>query len=116
MTRPGVTAYDVADHYDRAYFDDLVARYRTRNRFARQRIKNVFLLLPRELKGKTLVDIGCGMVAARTDVPAGALPGSLDPFIAALDRVVPAGLGRWHAEPKDAAPWNCYSTGRLPPA
>jgi ubiquinone/menaquinone biosynthesis C-methylase UbiE len=62
MTRPtGVTAYDVADHYDRAYFDDLVARYRTRNRFARQRIKNVFTLLPSDLAGKTLVDIGCGM-------------------------------------------------------
>jgi ubiquinone/menaquinone biosynthesis C-methylase UbiE len=61
MTRPGVTAYDVADHYDRAYFDDLVARYRTRNRFARQRIQNVFRLLPHDLAGKTLVDIGCGM-------------------------------------------------------
>ncbi|HEX6693510.1 MAG TPA: class I SAM-dependent methyltransferase [Longimicrobiales bacterium] len=61
MTRPvGVTAYDVADHYDRAYFDDLVARYRTRNRFARQRIANVFRLLP-DVAGKTLVDIGCGM-------------------------------------------------------
>ena len=31
------------------------------------------------------------------------LPDSLDPFIAALGRVVPAGLGRWHAEPKSAA-------------
>ncbi len=61
MTRPGVTAYDVADHYDRAYFDDLVARYRTRNRFARQRIANVFRLLPTDLTGMTLVDIGCGM-------------------------------------------------------
>lgn len=61
MTRPGVTAYDVADHYDRAYFDDLVDRYRTRNRFARQRIKNVFTLLPADLTGKTLIDIGCGM-------------------------------------------------------
>jgi SAM-dependent methyltransferase len=61
VTRPaGVTAYDVADHYDRAYFDDLVARYRTRNRFARQRIANVFRLLP-DVTGKTLVDIGCGM-------------------------------------------------------
>ena len=61
MTRPaGVTAYDVADHYDRAYFDDLVARYRTRNRFARQRIANVFRLVP-DVAGKSLVDIGCGM-------------------------------------------------------
>jgi cyclopropane fatty-acyl-phospholipid synthase-like methyltransferase len=55
-----LTAYDVSDHYDDAYFADLSARYRTRNRFARQRIANVFSLLP-ELKGKRLLDIGCGM-------------------------------------------------------
>jgi SAM-dependent methyltransferase len=61
MTRPGVTAYDVADHYDRAYFDDLTDRYRTRNRFARQRIANVFTLLPQDLSGAVLLDIGCGM-------------------------------------------------------
>jgi SAM-dependent methyltransferase len=55
-----VTAYDVSDHYDDAYFADLSARYRTRNRFARQRIANVFSLLPnvRELR---VLDIGCGM-------------------------------------------------------
>lgn len=61
MTKPGVTAYDVADHYDDAYFDDLVGRYRTRNRFARRRIANVFHLLPRELAGQRLLDLGCGM-------------------------------------------------------
>lgn len=61
MTRPGVTAYDVADHYDEAYFADLAARYRTRNRFARQRIANVFSLLPRELRERTVLDVGCGM-------------------------------------------------------
>lgn len=54
------TAYDVFDHYDEAYFADLSARYRTRNRFARRRIANVFSLVP-ELKGKRLLDIGCGM-------------------------------------------------------
>ncbi|HEX6133021.1 MAG TPA: methyltransferase domain-containing protein [Longimicrobiales bacterium] len=60
MTKSGLTAYDVADHYDDAYFADLSARYRTRNRFARRRIANVFSLLP-ELSGRTLIDLGCGM-------------------------------------------------------
>ena len=62
---PGVytlrlTAYDGADHYDEAYFADLSARYRNRNRFARQRIANVFSMLP-NLTGKRLFDVGCGM-------------------------------------------------------
>lgn len=60
MNKEPLTAYDVADHYDDAYFADLSARYRTRNRFARQRIANVFSLLP-ELRGKRVLDIGCGM-------------------------------------------------------
>ncbi|MGQ0815544.1 MAG: class I SAM-dependent methyltransferase [Gemmatimonadota bacterium] len=55
-----LTAYDVAGHYDEAYFADLSARYRKRNRFARRRIANVFSLLP-ELKGRRLLDVGCGM-------------------------------------------------------
>lgn len=55
-----LTAYDVSDHYDEAYFADLSARYRTRNRFARQRIANVFSLLP-ELRGARFLDVGCGM-------------------------------------------------------
>lgn len=54
------TAYDVAGHYDAGYYQDLAARYRTRNRFARQRIANVLSLLP-PLDGRVLVDIGCGM-------------------------------------------------------
>ena len=56
----GPTAYDVIDRYDDAYFADLVERYRTRNRFARRRIANVFSLLP-GVKGKSLLDVGCGM-------------------------------------------------------
>ena len=56
----GKTAYDVAAHYDDAYFADLSARYRTRNRFARQRIANVFSLLP-DVRALRVVDIGCGM-------------------------------------------------------
>jgi len=52
------------------------------------------------------VDIGCGMVASRTDRTAGTLPDDLQPFIESLDRVVPAGLGRWHAEPpQEALSW-----------
>lgn len=56
----GRTAYDVFDHYDDAYFADLAARYRTRTRFARQRIANVFSLMPK-VDGLRVVDIGCGM-------------------------------------------------------
>ena len=56
----GRTAYDVAGHYDAGYYEDLAARYRTRNRFARQRIANVLSLLP-PLDGRVLVDVGCGM-------------------------------------------------------
>ncbi len=56
----GPTAYDVAGHYDAGYYADLAARYRARNRFARQRVANVLSLLP-PLDGSVLVDIGCGM-------------------------------------------------------
>ncbi len=49
------------------------------------------------------VDIGCGMIASRTTLTAARLPDSLDPFIDELERVVPAGLGRWHGEPKPGA-------------
>ncbi|HEX6558759.1 MAG TPA: methyltransferase domain-containing protein, partial [Longimicrobiales bacterium] len=60
MSQKKLTAYDVSDHYDDAYFADLSARYRTRNRFARRRIANVFSMLP-ELKGRRFLDVGCGM-------------------------------------------------------
>ncbi len=55
-----LTGYDVVDHYDERYFADLANRYRRRNRFARQRIANVFSLLP-EVRGCTVLDLGCGM-------------------------------------------------------
>lgn len=55
-----LTAYDVVGRYDEAYFADLSERYRSRNRFARRRIANVFSLLP-ELSGRTVIDLGCGM-------------------------------------------------------
>jgi len=57
---PGPTAYDVAAHYDDAYYADLADRYARRSRFARQRVANVLSLLP-PLDGLTVVDIGCGM-------------------------------------------------------
>lgn len=60
MTKPGITAYEVTDRYDDEYFGDLAERYRKRTRFARQRIRNVFSLLP-SLNTRTVVDLGCGM-------------------------------------------------------
>ena len=55
------TAYDVAGHYDEAYYRDLAERYRTRNRFARRRIRNVMSLLPPLSADMTFLDLGCGM-------------------------------------------------------
>ena len=60
MKARSLTAYDVAVHYDDAYFADLSARYQERNRFARQRIRNVFSLLP-DVRNRTVLDLGCGM-------------------------------------------------------
>ena len=57
---PAPTAYDVAEHYDDAYYADLARRYTRRSRFARRRIANVLSLLP-PLEGRRVVDIGCGM-------------------------------------------------------
>ena len=82
--RQELTAYDVADHYDDAYFEDLSARYRTRNRFARRRIGNVFSLLP-ELVGRHLVDLGCGMGTFTIEAAArGAFATGVDPAPAAV--------------------------------
>jgi SAM-dependent methyltransferase len=61
-SRPGAgpTAYDVADRYDDAYFQDLADRYLRRSRFARRRVANVLSLLP-PLRGARVLDLGCGM-------------------------------------------------------
>lgn len=83
MTRP--TAYDVADHYDDAYFADLAARYRTRNRFARRRIANVFSLLP-DVAGLVVADLGCGMGTFTLEAAArGAFAIGVDPATAAVE-------------------------------
>lgn len=60
MTPSGPTAYDVAHHYDDAYFGDLADRYSRRTRFARIRMRNVFSLMP-DPAGLVIVDVGCGM-------------------------------------------------------
>jgi tRNA-splicing ligase RtcB (3'-phosphate/5'-hydroxy nucleic acid ligase) len=43
------------------------------------------------------VDIGCGMIAAETDLNAGHLPDDFDHFLGHVERVVPAGVGKGHA-------------------
>jgi SAM-dependent methyltransferase len=84
MSRRELTAYDVADHYDEAYFADLAERYRNRNRFARRRIANVFRLLP-PLAGRTLIDLGCGMGTFTIEAAGqGALAVGVDPAPAAV--------------------------------
>lgn len=60
MAREPLTAYDVRDEYDEAYYRALSRSYEEANRFSRQRIENVLTLLP-PVEGKRLVDLGCGM-------------------------------------------------------
>jgi tRNA-splicing ligase RtcB len=43
------------------------------------------------------VDIGCGMIAAETDLTADSLPDNLERFLGHVERVVPAGLGQGHS-------------------
>jgi SAM-dependent methyltransferase len=99
MTRRKLTAYDVAEHYDEAYFADLSSRYRTRNRFARRRLDNVFTLLP-ALPGRTLVDLGCGMGTFTIEAAGrGAAAFGVDPAPAAVHAAaaVAAAEGAQHA-------------------
>ena len=49
------------------------------------------------------VDIGCGMIAARLDLTASQLPDDLGGVLLAIERALPAGLGKWHAEASDEA-------------
>ena len=42
------------------------------------------------------VDIGCGMIAAELDLTESQLPDSLEPLLARIERVIPAGVGQGH--------------------
>jgi len=49
------------------------------------------------------VDLGCGMIASRTDLRAEDLPDDLDRLLGPIARRVPAGVGQGHDEPGDPA-------------
>src|SRR5215510_7245099 len=49
------------------------------------------------------VDIGCGMIAVRTDRTTAQLPDDLLPLLTRFVETIPAGLGKWHRDPTDAA-------------
>lgn len=49
------------------------------------------------------VDIGCGMIAAETNLGVGALPDDLYEFVRAMHVVVPAGMGKRFQEPSHEA-------------
>jgi len=52
------------------------------------------------------VNIGCGMIAAELDVTEDELPDSLEAMLDRIEQVVPAGMGRGHADIGDrAAAW-----------
>lgn len=59
------------------------------------------------------VDIGCGMGAVKTSLTSYDLPDDLDDFVESLHTVVPAGLGKWHAEPDERALrwWDQFGPG-----
>lgn len=42
------------------------------------------------------VDIGCGMIAVRTDLTASDLPDNLGPLLAQITKAIPAGVGQGH--------------------
>ncbi len=49
------------------------------------------------------VDIGCGMIAARTDLSAADLPDSLRALMPLVERRIPAGVGQAHGTADSAA-------------
>jgi tRNA-splicing ligase RtcB len=52
------------------------------------------------------VDIGCGMVAVRTDVREDQLPDDLKPLLHKIEHAVPAGVGKGHSRvTKEAESW-----------
>lgn len=61
------------------------------------------------------VDIGCGMVAARTPLTAADLPDDLTPLLRAIERGVPAGVGRGHDQQVAGDAWLAAHAGEAPP-
>ncbi len=60
------------------------------------------------------VDIGCGMIAVETDLPAASLPDDLQPFLFRVEEVVPAGVGRGHERAsKKSEAWMAGNAGRV---
>src|SRR3989442_14817058 len=57
------------------------------------------------------VDIGCGMIAAELDVTEAQLPDTLEPLLARIEQVVPAGVGKGH----DAVAANAHRWLAAPP-
>ncbi|MDE0653043.1 MAG: RtcB family protein [bacterium] len=51
------------------------------------------------------VDLGCGMIAVRTDLAAGDLPDSLEPLLADVERAIPAGFAAHRRTTKAAERW-----------
>src|SRR6476469_4019771 len=51
------------------------------------------------------VDIGCGMIAARTELSASDLPDDLSPLHGEIAARVPAGMGRGHEFEQAGAAW-----------
>jgi tRNA-splicing ligase RtcB len=59
------------------------------------------------------VDIGCGMVAVRTDVRQDQLPDDLRPLLKKIEHAVPAGVGKGHGRVTKAA--ESWLVSRRPP-
>ncbi len=58
------------------------------------------------------VDIGCGMIAARTDLTAADLPDSLQALMPLVERRIPAGVGQAHGEVDSRAQQVLAALGR----
>ncbi len=51
------------------------------------------------------VDIGCGMIAVRTDLVSSDLPDDLGPLLSKIEKVIPAGVGQGHHFDRPADQW-----------
>ena len=49
------------------------------------------------------VDIGCGMIASRTNINEDRLPDNLDKLLKRIERVIPSGVGKGHLNVSDSA-------------